>query len=727
MRTLGFPFISAGLILVACVGSLLRPQLLWGDSLRLTADLEYRMTNNKTTTKATGETREIDRELFTQLYNIDLLKELRPNLTLNAGGLFKNDYSQSEVDGSDTDRRETASRPYVGLQLTTPILKSAIDYRTSEFKQSGSNLETSRRYLDEYSGRLDWRPVELPEVDFFFNNSHNYNKPASAQGKVDREVDSYQLSIRYDYQNYRFDYSHMTTDSRDKVSDSDTKAYTNIGNVRYSNSFQGDRFTLNANTRIKQDKLEFSGSAERLVPTSSAGRSFYNLDDPPPATTNNVDDFTYDQSLAIVNLLQDGAPQLSVGLDFSIPTEVDTIYVQLIPDVPENNQASPGEVDSIKDLYSWSVLVSDTQMNWLRRPITRIDFDVFENRFEISFDAVKKTFVKIAVTPLPTILVPGKEIRLSRLTSFRTLPADTSTFKTTDWTTRVGLGWKISERTTANFDILYREEHTDPFDGKRTLLTTGANLNHRFNLIFSGATRLLRSHVTERGEADRTGHTFSASMGANYLETFDQTLTYSFSHNEDREGGTDITNSVLLRNNLYLYDGWSMTFDSGYSWKNPADGENSNTTFVRVENNIIPNRWMNFSIYFDMSWERQDQQPTTRQETGRLIASWVPTAALSMSADILIDHETGRREESSTLQRYAVNWAPFRDGTLQFSLLYAMTDDSEGQDVWAVSPTARWQVNRKTLLTLDYSVGEREDDIEKVEFDTVRVELRVFY
>jgi len=79
------------------------------------------------------------------------------------------------------------------------------------------------------------------------------------------------------------------------------------------------------------------------------------------------------------------------------------------------------------------------------------------------------------------------------------------------------------------------------------------------------------------------------------------------------------------------------------------------------------------------------------------------------------------------LQQYSVNWSPFRDGTLQFSLLYAMTDDSEGQDVWTVSPAARWQINKKTLLTLDYSIGEREDDIEKVEFDTVRVVLRFFY
>lgn len=685
------------------------------------------MTNNDITNKATGESRDIEREFFTQLYNIDFLKELRPNLSLNAGGLFKNDYSQSEVDGSDTDRRETASRPYVGLQLSSPILKSSLDYRTSDFKESGSNLQTNKRYLDEYSGRLDWRPVELPEVDFYFNNSHAYNSPATSQAKIDREDDSYQLSSRYTYQDYRFDYSHMTTDSRDKVSDSDTTANTDIGSVRYSKSFQGDRFTLNANTRLKRDKLEFTGSADRLVPTSSEGLSFYNLDDPPPATSNNVNDFIYDQLLTAVNLLQNGAPQLSFGLDFSIDTEVDTVYVQLVPAVPENNQASPSEIDNIKNLYSWSVFVSEDQLSWTPQTISRNDYDVFENRFEITFAAAKSKYVKIAVTPLSTILIPGKEILLSRLTSFRTLPEDTSTFKTTDWTTNMSLGWKLSERTNANFDILYRQERTEPFDGKRTLLSTSANLNHRFNKVFTGATRLLRSHVTERGEDDRTGYIFSASMGANYLDTFDQTLTYSLSHNDASAGGTDITNALLLRNNLYLYDGWSVTFDSGYSWKNPGEGENSNYTFARIENNIIPNRWMNFTLYYEVSWQREDHVPTARQETGRLIASWIPSAALSLTADILTDYETGRRQDSSTVQQYAVNWSPLRDGTLQFSVLYGMIDDNDGQDVWTVTPTARWQVNSKTLLTFDYSVGEREDDFEKEEFDTVRVQLRFFY
>ena len=50
------------------------------------------MTNNTTTTKATGVKREIDREIFTQIYNLDVIKELRPNLTLNGGGIIKDDY-----------------------------------------------------------------------------------------------------------------------------------------------------------------------------------------------------------------------------------------------------------------------------------------------------------------------------------------------------------------------------------------------------------------------------------------------------------------------------------------------------------------------------------------------------------------------------------------------------------------------------------------------------------
>ena len=291
----------------------------------------------------------------------------------------------------------------------------------------------------------------------------------------------------------------------------------------------------------------------------------------------------------------------------------------------------------------------------------------------------------------------------------------------------MSLNWIMSDRTSSGFDFLYREETSDPFDDKRTLLSLAARLTHRINHIFDTNTRLSRIAVTERGEADRTGYVFSSSLVANYLDTFSQSLTYSYTYQDDDDDGTGTTNALLLRNSLYLYDGWSMVFDTGYTWQNPVFGEDSNRTFVRVDNSIIPNRWMNFTLYYEISWTDTDGREKQRQETGRLIASWVPLASLSLNADILIDDNSGEDDYSSTVQQYFVNWSPFRDGTLQFSLSYNVRDDSENDDTWVISPRASWQVNKKTLLTCDYSVGERDGQVERNEFDTLRLTLRIFY
>jgi hypothetical protein len=44
-----------------------------------------------------------------------------------------------------------------------------------------------------------------------------------------------------------------------------------------------------------------------------------------------------------------------------------------------------------------------------------------------------------------------------------------------------------------------------------------------------------------------------------------------------------------------------------------------------------------------------------------------------------------------------------------------------------LSPTLRWQVNRKTQMTLEYALGERQDLTESVEFENISLALRVFY
>ena len=72
---------------------------------------------------------------------------------------------------------------------------------------------------------------------------------------------------------------------------------------------------------------------------------------------------------------------------------------------------------------------------------------------------------------------------------------------------------------------------------------------------------------------------------------------------------------------------------------------------------------------------------------------------------------------------------PFRDGTLMVSVGYGYLNDNNDDEEksWTLSPILRWQVNRKTHLTLEYTRGEREDLTEIVEFDNVSLALRFFY
>jgi len=273
----------------------------------------------------------------------------------------------------------------------------------------------------------------------------------------------------------------------------------------------------------------------------------------------------------------------------------------------------------------------------------------------------------------------------------------------------------------------YRQEESKPFDDKRTWLNSGVNLRHIFNEIFAGNMRVVRSEITEKDEPGSTSHNFSTSLAGHYLETFNQTLTYSYGHNDDEEKGTSSVNSVLLRNNLDLYDGWSMNLDNGYSWQYPEEGGKSTNTFARVGSTITPNRWMNVTLDYEISWSTQTDEPDNRDQTGGMLISWVPFRTLSLSADLSFTDEEGATNDSYTKQMYSFNWSPFQDGTLQFLLSYGDSQDTDGEKTKSLSPSLKWQITRNSLLTFEYSVGKYEDVREETDFDNMVVTLRIYY
>ncbi len=217
-------------------------------------------------------------------------------------------------------------------------------------------------------------------------------------------------------------------------------------------------------------------------------------------------------------------------------------------------------------------------------------------------------------------------------------------------------------------------------------------------------------------------------MTAQYLETFDQSLIYSFSHQNDENSETSRSSAIFLRNNLDLYQGWSIDLDTGYSWQSPVSGADSRSTFVQVSNNIVPNRWMNFTLSYKISWEHEQGSSTTVDQDGRLVVNWVPTQSLSLSAELTFEDEEGEVDDSSTSQRYSFNWSPFKDGTLLFSLAYGKSEDTDkNEKIWNLSPRVRWQINPKMLLSFDYTVGEKDTLTERNRLDSAQMNVRFYY
>ena len=678
--------------------------------LSLTTNLEYEMAENTTTDKLDGSRSRTDRRDFSQIYSLDLQKEVFPTLDITAGGLFRHDRACSDTDGTDNQRTEQAIRPYLGLQFDMGPLRAISEYRKNELRESGSQLATQRFFLEEYHTNLDWRPVELPRLELDWTRTLVNDRPLT----TDQRVDTVLLRSRYQRGPYRFRYTHGVTDTLNRLNDAASQTHTDRASVHYNRSFAEQRGSISGSLRLDRLQADFSGPADRTVPTRPSGTLIGTRDDDLPASSDPDTSF----SLDIIDLLVDTGQlreQFSFGLDFSSPTRVDTLEIGF---ADLNNQDSSA--------WPWRIFVRDSDTELWREiiPVT-VDEDLVENRIRLSFAPIRTRFIKIVTRQSVS---DNEDLFINDLIAKITLPPDTSEFTATDVTGDLSLNWRLNPDTTTGVGLFYRQEWSEPFDDEKTQLSTEARLQHRFNRIFVGRVRAEQSLILERKEGMINEQSLSAALAADYLETFDQSLTFGFSRLDDEDAaGDELSSILLLRNNLLLYPGWSLVADGGLSWRHDSEGEQSDTSFVRLGSSVEPNRWLNLSGSYSVEWERRENAATRREQEGSLALSWVPTRTLSLSGEWSINTTSDPDTEDTWDQRYSVNWSPLRDGTLDASVAYAETRDNDGETTWTLSPELSWQVNRKTRLALDYSKGEREDEEEIVAFQSATLELRFFY
>jgi len=686
------------------------------EGVNLFTNLQYQDVDTTTKNKETAMKTHGKYSRFTQQYNLDINKSIYPYVLFRTGGYFEQEKTRFNSEDSDSENTNYLTRPFVELNLTNPFVRAGTLYRKTEIREKNKGQATTRNHLEEYTGRLNLKPTGLPQVDMTYNRtlaSDDFNT-------VDVVNQNFNLRARYEYKNFSSDYTHTRSENEDKLNDSETLAITDVGGFQVGKRFFDDRVSVDFLTRLLRTTVELGGSGDSNIRTTSQGSAFFLLDDSDP-TTNTPGEFSVPVPGNTLNSVNIGIDPVSAGLDFGFATVVDTLYIVLLD----------SGISGVAGLFSWQVFRSDDQENWNPVIITSTRYNIFENRFEIVFlPGISTRYIKVVTTPVVTtpldLLAPG-EIRYSALESYVTIAGD-SGFKQelTDQNYQLDVNWKMTDKSTVGYSLFYKNTETDPAGQQKERTTNSFNLRHIFNPIFVGNTRLLYNTISETDKEDATSYDFSMLLNANYLRTFSQALSFSGTYTDDEEGRSS-RNGFLFRTRADLYKGVNSTLDTGYSWTSPAQEEDSSSYLVRFGVSLTPNSTMKLDISYSVVWNHEKDEPDSRNQQGALQFFWVPLSTLSFQTDLEFVDKKGGEKESEVFKSFAVNWSPFPEGTLQFTVGYNEELNNDDDKVTGFTPGIRWVVSRNILLTVDYTIGTRDSEVESSEFTSFSGDLRIRY
>ncbi|UCH22637.1 MAG: hypothetical protein JSU83_05275 [Deltaproteobacteria bacterium] len=722
-------FLYIGLIPVILLCNVLLSTLARGEGVSFRTDQRYSNSDSSTEITTTGEEIDTSFSSFKQLYDLDLSKTIYPYLNFDAGAVYELNRTASTAENIELDTKEKILRPFAELNLDSPVYNAGIAYRKRQREESITDLPDTRDDRDEITALLGMRAQEwLPQWDMRFSHIHTYDNPET----VDNIEKLLSLYTNYTAWNaLRLDYRFSYRENEDRLDDFTTKQHNHFGTVGYSHNFLDGRLLMDTEYRIRYNTFEFPGSATVESPLQrSAGLS--SLDITPedgPALSSNValiDGNLIASAGLDIGTAGDQVQLANIGLDLGFAVDVDQVHIW----VDRRLTAT------VANSFSWSVYTSpdnlDTSTWTLVTTVSPANFGAFDNRFEITFPAVNTRFIKVVTSALfPT--VPGAvdfpNIFVTEMQAFITLQGvEVDNKQTTiNHNYNLNLIGRLSDKTTLGYNLFYRLQEEDPSSDKRTELTNGIYMNHIFDDVFSANANGQRTETSDLDE-DNVTYRYGASLNANWLKTFDQSLTYSGIYEELVEG-TAFQNSIFLRNNATLYRGWSAFVDTGYNWEETVTRQNITSTTIKVGTDLVPNEKINFNVNY--SNKRTDQSGldtgSSTETEWDIQAFYNPFTNLSLLARLnFIDRPKG----TQTFQDFSVNWSPFPDGDLQFFFVYTDTLrflDPDDQRDTIIGPGLKWTIGRHIFLDMTYNFTRNERETQKTESNIINAELRLVF
>ncbi|MBP2682800.1 MAG: hypothetical protein H6Q79_839 [Deltaproteobacteria bacterium] len=671
----------------------------------LTGYLEFDYSINDTNIMAAGSrTVRTKSDSFLQLYNLTLQKKLYPNLEFLASGTFQNRDTSFDVEGVKNDATTTTRRPYLNLNLRTPLYYAEVLASRNEekVKTPGLSLTTVR---DTFIPTLYWRPDGFPDLKLQYLWDHVYDKEGLT---VDTVTNTFQVTSNYlPVENLRLYYQGTLRNTDLRLNDTTAEETNNNVRVNYSNSWWQRRITFaldyNYNGQVIDTTTAGAGELEFPVFTL-AGLSA--LSDTPdnvvlasnPALIDGNNAASTGINLGLATPGGDNRLR-NMGLDFGSGTEANALYVSVDRDVAQ-----------VAGAFIWRIYTSGDNQNWtLRQTVSPAIYSPTFNRFEIRFANVNDRYVKVVTAPLspavpfasayPTILVTELQAVVRRPAS-EVAGKLTSTFQNGT----VDFRAVLMEALALTYEFSYVFTQRDPDPGKLLyIVTNGLSFSRQFDRVFSGAGRI----SFETGEEQQGSYEalkYTASLTAVPFPTLYHSLL--FSGQDQTVAGRRITNnSIFLYNIAKFYEGIDGNLSAGIIFQEDDTGLKNTGTQVNAGVTFVPNQKVNLTLFYNGS---------TNVTSGGILQGETENYTRAGEADLAITPASTvylfgsyRIEQSTTaasrdILNFTVNWAPFPDGTLHVYFFYNETIRSDDFKDRSIIPSLRWYFTPRSYLDLSY-------------------------
>jgi len=729
MRRGGLPFFIAFLLVFS--SHLLCPRESRCEGIRLVGGFDLRLSDTTTKEKSTGTVTKNETTRFSHRYQLELSKNIYPQLTFRGGGFATFDQSDSTTNGVNSDIDSRTLQPFVELRMNAPLYNAGVTYRNTEVKDTRTNQVTTRGSRDEYAAVLNWRPVGFPRFDATYNRIFTTNEPQT----LDKVEDLISLSTRYSWRNLLLHYAYIVNDSEERLSDFKTNRQNHLGKVSYGNVFFDRRLSLDTSYRFEYGTTEFSGEGSGVFPLNrSAGLS--SLDDTPedgPALSFNLALIDGNRQVSAgIDLGLDGdqTTLANIGIDFGFPDTVDTIHLYVDRALPVTVSGS----------FSWDIYVSsentDTGSWTLHATVFPAPFGVFENRFEISFPSVETQFIKVVTRPLSSAVTLDPDFRnifVTEMEAFITISGEVNRFTNKEHTYNLALQGKVSEKTTLGYSLSFRNASSEPPSFERIRWINTADAVHVFNKVFTGSVSLTREDESEtlvqmglQDEKNTVRYEYTASVRAVYLDTLRQRLSYRGTYVEE-DFRTGQTNSINLRTSADIYKDWSAFLDLGYIWDRLDETGRRNSKFGRIGSDLVPNKKLRISLNYQVTETevKNGVEISELSKRGDLLVFFVPTYTLSFSGRWTLQD----RERSTVVtQNYSASWNPFPGGELQFLFFYNERLRSSGnQRDTTISPGIRWNISRHFQWEITYNLFESDSDTRNINTESLNTSFTLVF